>query len=257
MIGSIRVGYLRPEFVEKLSAWPDVFLIQENGAELGLPADTLSQKLDQVVKALHRQNVIADYLDEAYPITAESRDQVFGTLDRGAAVYFGIRTYGQHVNGYVCDRGQLKLWIARRAANRNHFPNRLDNFVAGGLPWPLSLAQNLQKESAEEAGVAIERVNCARAVGTVSYIHESPKGVKPETLYCYDLELPLDFEPTNTDDEVGDFMLMPVEEVMQIVAETDEFKPNCNLVIIDFLIRHGLIDPETEGYARMLKDLRQ
>lgn len=26
---------------------------------------------------------------------------------------------------------------------------------------------------------------------------------------------------------------------------SDDFKPNCALIILDFLIRHGMIDPDT------------
>jgi len=44
---------------------------------------------------------------------------------------------------------------------------------------------------------------------------------------------------------------MPVEEVAAIVRETNAFKPNCNLVVIDFLLRHNLINPTHAGYARL------
>lgn len=34
-------------------------------------------------------------------------------------------------------------------------------------------------------------------------------------------------------------MRLPISEVARLVRETTDFKTNCNLVIIDFLIRHG------------------
>jgi hypothetical protein len=40
------------------------------------------------------------------------------------------------------------------------------------------------------------------------------------------------------------------------VAEGKEYKPNCQLVIIDFLIRHGYITPEQKGYLPLLAGLR-
>jgi hypothetical protein len=45
--------------------------------------------------------------------------------------------------------------------------------------------------------------------------------------------------------------------VAEIVRETEEFKANCNLVIIDFLIRHGLLDPDQEDYTRLVTGLHR
>ena len=66
-------------------------------------------------------------------------------------------------------------------------------------------------------------------------------------LFVYDLELPADFTPKNSDGEIVDFELMPAEAVVERVRTTDDFKFNVNLVILDFAMRHGLIavdDPE-------------
>ncbi len=52
-------------------------------------------------------------------------------------------------------------------------------------------------------------------------------------------------------------MRLPIAEVADLVANTDEFKDNCNLVIIDFLIRHGHIVPEQPGYLALLAGMRQ
>ena len=45
--------------------------------------------------------------------------------------------------------------------------------------------------------------------------------------------------------------------VAQAEGSTQKFKPNINLVVIDFLVRHGYASPETPGYLEMLKELRQ
>ena len=44
---------------------------------------------------------------------------------------------------------------------------------------------------------------------------------------------------------------------METVSSTDEFKTNCAVVIIDFLVRHGYLSPEEPGYAALVKSLRQ
>jgi hypothetical protein len=40
------------------------------------------------------------------------------------------------------------------------------------------------------------------------------------------------------------------------VRDSDAFKLNCNLVIIDFLIRHGLLPQEDPDYLPILQGLR-
>jgi len=46
--------------------------------------------------------------------------------------------------------------------------------------------------------------------------------------------------------------------VVEILRETDDFKFNVNLVLIDFLARHGLIEPDREpDYAAVVRGLRR
>ena len=51
---------------------------------------------------------------------------------------------------------------------------------------------------------------------------------------------------------------LPIGEVMEIVETRPEaFKYNCNLAIIDFLVRHGFIAPEHPDYIAIANGLRQ
>jgi len=70
---------------------------------------------------------------------------------------------------------------------------------------------------------------------------ERAEGLRRDCIYCYDLLLPPDFVPIAADGEVEGFELWPIERVAETVRQTDEFKFNVNLVLIDLLIRHGLI----------------
>jgi hypothetical protein len=36
----------------------------------------------------------------------------------------------------------------------------------------------------------------------------------------------------------------------------DPIKPNCYLVIIDFLVRRGFVSPDTPGYLDLVRELR-
>jgi 8-oxo-dGTP pyrophosphatase MutT (NUDIX family) len=128
--------------------------------------------------------------------------------------------------------------------------------VAGGLPHGLSLEENLVKEAAEEAAVPEQLAQNAVPVGAISYNRITQRGFRRDVLYCYDLEVPDDFVPCNMDGEVEEFMLLPLGEIAEIVRETDDFKLNCNLVVIDFLIRHGWLGPESPEYLALVTGLR-
>jgi hypothetical protein len=67
------------------------------------------------------------------------------------------------------------------------------------------------------------------------------EGLRRDLLHCYDLDLPEDFAPSATDGEVASFELWPIGRVLQTVRDTDDFKFNVNLVLIDLFLRRGLI----------------
>lgn len=254
-----RLGSLRPGFAQELRRWPDQFRVTADAVLwVGAPADFegRTEVLADVVQSLVAEGVITHLHGEQYPVTAGSRDQARCLIDRAGAPYFGTRAFGQHLNGFVRTPRGLEMWVGRRSGDRRNYPLRLDNLVAGGLPYGVGLAENLRKECLEEAGMPDQLADRAVAVGAVIYCRDSNRGLKPDVMYCYDLEVPDDFEPRCTDGEVERFYRMPVAQVAETVRDTDEFKLNCNLVVIDFLLRHGLIAQDDPDYLDVLRGLR-
>ncbi|MCK4709303.1 MAG: NUDIX domain-containing protein, partial [Gammaproteobacteria bacterium] len=192
---------------------------------------------------------------ELYPVTTGGRDQALFLMDRALVTHFGVSAFGQHMNGFVRRNGEIHMWISRRSQQKRHAPGMLDNLVAGGLPWGLKFEENLAKECWEEAGIPAELAGKAQHVGAITYCRQIEAGVKPDTMYCYDLELPEEFIPRCTDGEVESFELLPLERVAKIVHDSSDFKLNCNLVIIDFLIRHEYITAEHSEYGDLIQGL--
>lgn len=195
---------------------------------------------------------------EYYPVVRQWGDAPVARVDRAAVTHLGLKAFGVHVNGVIRgDDGALSLWVARRAADRAVAPGKLDNMIAGGQPIGLSLRENLLKEAAEEAGAPADLAGRARAVSLISYNMETEAGLKRDTLFIYDLDVPSDFTPVNADGEVAEFMVWSAARAAAAVRDGDEFKFNVNLVVIDFLIRHGLIDADGEpDYLALTLGLR-
>jgi 8-oxo-dGTP pyrophosphatase MutT (NUDIX family) len=254
-----RVGSLRPALAAELRRWPDRFRVGKDRVDWVDPPGSFPERsalIEEVLGTLVHTGVIAYLQGEPYPLTAGRREEALCLIDRAAAPYFGARAFGQHLNGFVRTPEGIELWIGRRSADRRIDPLHLDNLVAGGLPFGVPLEENLLKECREEADIPPVLARQALAVGAVTYCRESEQGLKPDVMYCYDLELPQDFVPRCTDGEVESFHRLPAAEVARLVRDTDAFKLNCNLVVIDFLIRNGLVPQEDPDYLAILQGLR-
>jgi len=260
MVGGDRIGYLQHALVEELRRWPNVFRIENNAVALDPRLndfESRSKAIDAPLRELAGEGLIEAWRGELYPVTPNWHTPPLMQMERAACPRFGIRAFSVHVNGFVRKPGGLHMWVARRAYDKPTFPGMLDNMVAGGQPIGLGLLDNVIKECGEEAGIPEDIARRAVAVGMISYTHQPPDGCKPDQMFCYDLELPEDFTPAPADGEVEEFYLWPIEKVAATVRDGFEFKFNCNLCIIDFLIRHGVIDPDNEpDYTALVHGLR-
>ncbi len=260
IVAGLQVGEVKHTFATQLAEISVTFRRETDALYWNCPANdfaTRNQAMDELTETLLTTNLLPYRHGELYPVTTGQRDQPVFLMDRALVPYFGVRAFGQHMNGYIRRNGEIHMWIARRSFQKRNEPGKLDNMVAGGLPWGLRLDENLTKECWEEAGIPAELAAQAHATGYISYRCQTERGLKPDTMYCYDLELPDDFTPHCTDGEVEEFYLWPLERVAQQVHDTDNVKLNCNLVIIDFLIRHGYITEEHPEYADLVAGLRQ
>ncbi|CAN1177687.1 Nudix hydrolase 20, chloroplastic, partial [Linum perenne] len=262
------VGYIHNGFVQNLTRFKEVFVIQKSishGGRFGYyltlhdqleTAEERTASVGEAIKCLGEEQLIPGIRNELYPVTSSFGGQVYFSLERAAAPYFGIKSYGIHMNGFVETGDEKLLWVAKRSEGKPTFPGMLDHIVAGGLPHGMSCQENVIKECEEEAGIPESISSKALPVGVVSYVDIDGDRFKRDVLFCYDLKLPETFVPENQDGEVEDFRLVPVGNVANIVRRTHLYKPNCSLVVIDFLFRHGYIRPESLGYLDVLQSLR-
>ena len=254
-----RIGWVRRSLTERLAERPEVFAVGAERVGFAAGLDTPERRsaaLAEVVRDWRGSGLLRRVSGELLAVGAGMEEPPLFLIDRSAVQAFGFSAVGVHVNGYVRAPDGLHVWIAERAAGRHSYPGMLDNIVAGGQPAGLSLKENVVKEAAEEAGIPCALAGTARPAGAVTYCLETDAGLRPDILYVYDLELPAGFEPRNADGEVAHFELWPAARLAETVRDTRRFKFNCNLVIIDFLIRRGVLGPEEPDYAAILAGLR-
>ncbi len=258
LIGESRVGQVRDDYLAYLLD-SDIFVLHQGVIRLveGLKNfEERTEALTLFAEEALRDGITNRFMNENYPLLAEGSREPLAFIDRSLSTLLGSLSFGQHLNAYVMSDEGMKMWIGRRAYDKPHHGGKLDHLVAGGFPYDIAPMENLKKECYEEAGMSEELASTAKSVGLISYQYEYDRGGKEDVVYCYDIELSKDFIPRCTDGEVEEFYLMPIEEVAEIVRTSQSFKPNCNLVIIDFLVRHGFIDVEDEDYIEIIKRLR-
>jgi 8-oxo-dGTP pyrophosphatase MutT (NUDIX family) len=239
-LAGVRAGWIAPVLFTRLTQ-----------AGLGSEAEGFNLPEPAALEELGEQLAAEGFYTshhELFDVSTDADCPAIARIDRGALPLFGLVAAGVHMNGLVRTASGLHLWTGRRAANKRLDPAKLDHLVAGGIPAGHTPDEALAKEAAEEASIAPALIASAQRTARIVYALDRPEGLRRDVLYCYDLYLPADFTPVAADGEVESFTLMPIEEAFRIVRDTDDFKFNVNLVLIDLFLRHGLIDPDsTEG----------
>jgi isopentenyldiphosphate isomerase len=252
------LGYVQDSFRDRglgFGLWQE--------SEQGLVIPSLSEgKLNQLfarfAKDTYEEGLLWSWVGEPFPVKASVTDPTRFVMERTLTAPLGCLTFGVHLNGYVRTHKGIELWVAKRSEQKPTFPGKLDNMVGGGQPAGLGLFENLLKECFEEAGISETQARQSIATGTISYRHTDGRGLKRDILYCYDLELPDSFVPVCQDGEVESFERLPIDDVLSLIETTDVFKYNCNLVIIDFAIRHGILTGDnTPDYAELCERRNQ
>lgn len=251
-------GQVQPAFARHLADWPDVFSVTSSQVRLNPALQDYAQRtaaVAPVFQQLYAAGVIDTWVDEAYPVTHSFGGHAELEIERAATNFMGIKTFGIHVNGLVRKADGIHVWVGTRSLDKPFWPGQLDQMVAGGQPVGLGLLENVIKEAQEEANIPEELAQQAQMAGTASYRQQGWRGLDNSTIYIFDLWLPEDFVPENTDGEVIGFELMPLAEIARLTELTTEFKDNCNLVNIDLLLRLGVIGKQHAEHAAILKSL--
>ena len=285
-VDGTRAGSVAPAVLDALRDFPAVFEVSAESVSLCAPGsfEERNAAVHEVALNLRERGILTKWRDETLALTTRFDASPPALLvERRMIPLLGGKGYGVAVNGHCKDEatGEAYLWVATRADDKATWPGMLDTIAAGALAAGSSPFDAACREAAEEAGVAPELASSSlKPVGAISYVgvDESPIQPKEDVMFCFDLEVPWDYAPVATDGEVAKFERMCVDEVLRCVAygsspvwpcladgveEEDgrarapAYKPNINLVVIDWLIRQGHVPPEAPGYLELVGALRQ
>ncbi|KIW03655.1 uncharacterized protein PV09_04977 [Verruconis gallopava] len=247
-------GFMTQETVQKMP-WTKDFKIDHEArfVRLNLPPSAGPAAVNKAFQEVIDAAVEGDKFevlhgDHSEPYIVQGVDYPLH-IERFTAPLFGIATRGAHMTAYTrTASGEIKIWVARRSPHLFTYPGKLDTTVAGGVKAHHTPFQCIVEESEEEAALERDLVSkTVRHVGVITYMTKSKRSgaVHPDVLFLFDIELPESVVPRPNDGEVSEFKLLTVDEIKEAMF-AGEFKANCNLVMIDFFIRHGILTPENE-----------
>ncbi|KAE8347280.1 hypothetical protein BDV24DRAFT_173168 [Aspergillus arachidicola] len=254
------LGYILHGTVEKIE-WSDSWSIDHHQRTVTLAtpatatADMRSRVVEDTLKATRKLGLISmlqSWRDETFPVYGPE-GQLLLEIERCATALLGLDEQG------------LRLWIGRRSERKQTYPGMLDTTAAGGLVSGKLPIEALICEAHEEASLPEEMVRGkVKPMNHLTYFHVrgSKAGgeiglLQPEVEYTYELELDPGMIPEPRDTEVESFSLYTLDEVLHALKE-GQFKPNSAIVIVEFLILHGIIRAENEsGYAEILSHLHR
>jgi Domain of unknown function (DUF4743) len=258
VVAGLPVGWVAHGLADRLRGFPQVFAVSGNSVRLVDALDSFESRscaVGDAVQHLREEGWFPGWRDEAFAVAAGFQAPPLLQIERVAARAFGVRCYCVQLNGIVRGGAEPQTWIARRSLSKPVGPGKLDQIVGGGLPIGVGPRDNLIKECAEEASIPAALAREARPVGAVAYLTQHGDICDDEVLFNYDLVLPPDFVPVNTDGEVAGFELWPLTRVKAVLADTDDFLFDVALSLIDFLIRHGAVDPSDPDYIAICEGL--
>ena len=254
VVDRVRLGWFDDDRFARLAQFNDVFRIADGVATFVArlsDCNARSAAMADIAQALRAEGALPAWRDETYAVAPEFGAPPAFHLERGAARWFGVRTWAAHVNGLVHDNGDLRMWFARRSPTKAVDAGLFDNLVGGGIAAGMRVDATVVKEAWEEAGIAAHVARRARPAGAVHVRRKMFDGLERETLFVHDLALPKNFVPANQDGEAVGHRLVDLTEAARLIAQdgtSEDVTVDASVVVLDWLLRHGAIVPDAPGY---------
>ncbi|KAJ8131267.1 hypothetical protein O1611_g2356 [Lasiodiplodia mahajangana] len=248
------LGYMYHSFVKQMP-WPKFWAIDHEKRTVTLNTgkadfDGRNKLIEETIQAGMKSKVFRKWRGELFRVSDANGEPVFD-FDGAALDRFGVINYGVHMIGYVHGTEGTKYWVPRRSHTKSTAPNMLDNTVGGCLRAGEDPFACMIRESEEELCLKPEDTSAKlKPCGTISWSidqnDDGSVGGQHQVQYLYEMDFG-DIQPEieKADGEVGAISLRTLDEVRDALYN-GEFKLNCAMTWLAFLIRNGHITAEEE-----------
>ncbi|MEJ6024363.1 NUDIX hydrolase [Ramlibacter sp. PS4R-6] len=225
--GDARIGSVEPHVFPHLALPASV--IREHGGGWQVQGE-LTATLDTIARALHKAGIAhPSWRDEQLAVTDEA-GRVLGSVERAAVRPLGVTTFAVHMAGFAPDG---RHWVQQRSFSKANDPGLWDTLMGGMIPLSETLATALERETMEEAGLALSQLRDLRHGGRVLTRRPTPPaGYIVEWIDWYRCTVPDGVAPRNLDGEVEQFALLD-EPAVAAKLMNDEFTLEAAVVLTE------------------------
>ena len=202
------------------------------GWRIDAPADA---SLAAIARWLHRHGLSAPWRDERLAVTAADGGAL-AAVERAAVRVLGVTTWAVHLVGFAPDG---RVWIQQRAFDKSVDPGRWDTLMGGQVSAGESIEQTLERETHEEAGLAIADLVDLRRTDRISVRRPVVEGYVVEHIEVFEATVPAALAPCNQDGEVERFECLPLAAVHDWLG-ADAFTLEATLILDRALARLGV-----------------
>lgn len=192
------IGSIEPELGRRMNAAGLPLRALERSWVLQGPAD---EALQDLAHWLHANGLGGRWRNELLAVHDAGGERL-GVIERAAVRPLGIATHAVHLVGRTPGGN---IWAQQRAFDKATDPGLWDTTMGGLVAAGESIATTLARETAEEAGLAIEALQGLEAAGRILIRRPVPDGYMVEHIDIFEAVVPEALRPVNRDGEVERF----------------------------------------------------
>lgn len=236
-VGPLRVGSVEPDFLDQdISAAtrsPHVTLHREthDGGMCWRLSGEPTTAMARLARALRAFGLAGVWRNEQLAV-ADLQGQRVGSIERAAVRPLGIATHAVHLVGTSPDGG---VWVQQRALTKANDPGLWDTLTGGMVSSFDTTETALKRETWEEAGLHLAKLDCVAHRGRISIARPSPDGCGAgylqEQIDWFTATVPNCLHPVNQDGEVAQFVRLSKDELV-FWLEQDLFTVEAALILV-------------------------
>ncbi|CAB5695592.1 NUDIX hydrolase YfcD [Delftia tsuruhatensis] len=232
-IGSLQDSLARQLPHEALQAHGVALQGRAQGWHLSGEGDA-TQQLDALARVLRATGHCGPWRDEQLAV-CNLQGRRIATVERGAVRPLGIATQAVHLVGEAPDG---RVWVQQRARDKPTNPGMWDTLMGGMVAARDTVAEAVERETWEEAGLRVAELQGMRHGGHVLFERPSDeaegRGFMRERIDWFSATVPDGLRPDNQDGEVQAFALMERGQLIEWLLQ-DRFTPEAAQVLAAWL----------------------
>ncbi len=196
--GAAEVGSIEAAMGERMVA-DGLPLRHEHGAWQVTSRD--DDALAELAAWLRDQGLASRWRDELLPVI-DAQGRTHGAIERAAMRPLGFITQAVHLVGRHPDG---RFWVQQRAHDKATDPGLWDTLVGGLMAAEESVAETLERETWEEAGLRLAALEGVQPLGHLQIRRPVDEGYMVERAVLFQAVVPRRLVPENRDGEVAGF----------------------------------------------------